>query len=364
MPITEFARFMNRRGSSTQWTNVDEALYDGEIGVERRPDGHDRIKIGDGVTNWSVLPYFGYEDYNVASSTDILQKVAVEQAVQDGLDNDPRLPTADEKAALPGTNGSPSALNKYVTDSDPRIPTTDEKAALNGTNGSPSALNKYVTDTDPRNSDARTPVTHGNLYHSSAFIVSGDVTYEALNTNGDVGQVPNTLAAGNDSRFPTANQKIALTGTYGPPGTGNEYVTKTDPKYSGAITQSIGYQIISHDTLSLTQTSDGTYIYDISEFNGGVGFDVSKISGFHVRCTGVCDSNLIMRDAYVYATIFGTSYAIHRVGAGVGGSNEAQYGQALIYVPIYSGQTSLTLEISTTSAASASFEILGATLAK
>jgi len=59
-------------------------------------------------------------------------------------------PTTDEKAALVGTDGTPSTLNKYVTDSDPRIPTTDEKAALVGTDGTPSTLNKYVTDSDPR----------------------------------------------------------------------------------------------------------------------------------------------------------------------------------------------------------------------
>lgn len=33
----------------------------------------------------------------------------------------PNTPTADEKAALAGTDGSPSAANKYVTDSDPRL---------------------------------------------------------------------------------------------------------------------------------------------------------------------------------------------------------------------------------------------------
>jgi len=38
------------------------------------------------------------------------------------------------------------------------LPTADQKAALAGTNGAPAAANKFVTDTDPRNSDARTTV--------------------------------------------------------------------------------------------------------------------------------------------------------------------------------------------------------------
>jgi hypothetical protein len=36
-------------------------------------------------------------------------------------------------------------------------PTADEKAALAGTNGTPADANRYVTNSDPRNSDARTP---------------------------------------------------------------------------------------------------------------------------------------------------------------------------------------------------------------
>lgn len=64
--------------------------------------------------------------------------------------------TADQKSALAGTDGTPSATNPYVTDSDPRLsgsspylPTADEKAALAGSYGSPSASNKYVTEIDP-----------------------------------------------------------------------------------------------------------------------------------------------------------------------------------------------------------------------
>lgn len=35
--------------------------------------------------------------------------------------NDPRLPTTDQKAALAGTDGTPNAANRYVTDTDPRL---------------------------------------------------------------------------------------------------------------------------------------------------------------------------------------------------------------------------------------------------
>lgn len=39
-------------------------------------------------------------------------------------------------------------------------PSAGEKSALAGTNGTPGAGNKYVTNSDPRNTDARTPAAH------------------------------------------------------------------------------------------------------------------------------------------------------------------------------------------------------------
>lgn len=47
-------------------------------------------------------------------------------------------------------------------------PTAGQKAALPGTNGTPSGTNKYVTDSDPRNSDARTPLAHGHVIANTA----------------------------------------------------------------------------------------------------------------------------------------------------------------------------------------------------
>lgn len=45
---------------------------------------------------------------------------------------------------------------------DPNLPTSDEKDALAGTSGSPSAANPFATDQDPRMTDARTPLAHGH----------------------------------------------------------------------------------------------------------------------------------------------------------------------------------------------------------
>ena len=55
-------------------------------------------------------------------------------------------------------------------------PTADQKAALAGTNGTPSTSNKYVTDSDPRNSDARTPLAHAHDVVLGKLAPTGDVT--------------------------------------------------------------------------------------------------------------------------------------------------------------------------------------------
>lgn len=45
-----------RRGLAATWTSVDPILAQGEDGLETDTN---RVKIGDGVSLWSALPYFG-----------------------------------------------------------------------------------------------------------------------------------------------------------------------------------------------------------------------------------------------------------------------------------------------------------------
>lgn len=54
------------------------------------------------------------------------------------------------------------ALN-HPTHSNASDPTPEQKAALAGTSGTPSSLNRFVTEQDPRMTNARTPTAHGLL---------------------------------------------------------------------------------------------------------------------------------------------------------------------------------------------------------
>ena len=81
-----------------------------------------------------------------------------------------------EVAAAAGIVESKLALNN-PTHSNANDPTTDQKAALPGTSGTPSGTNKYVTNADPRNTDARTPVAHN---HVATDINSGTLDGDRL----------------------------------------------------------------------------------------------------------------------------------------------------------------------------------------
>jgi len=133
------------------------------------------------------------------------------------------------------------------------LPTTDQKDALVGT-GTPATGDKYVNDSDSRMTDARTPSSHGNAQHTSTFITSTGVTYENLNSNGDVGTSASTVAAGNDSRFPTTDEKAALGAAPNAISAANPVADKT---YVDGLVQGIDWQESVEHTVDYVKTDSG-----------------------------------------------------------------------------------------------------------
>ena len=90
--------------------------------------------------------------------------------------------SASEYSRGDHTHGSPtnpitaheSTYTHSLLHSNSNDPTADQKAALAGTSGTPSASNKFLTDSDSRNSNARTPTSHSHA--------PGDVTGTAVIT--------------------------------------------------------------------------------------------------------------------------------------------------------------------------------------
>jgi hypothetical protein len=57
------SRIILRNDSTANWLSDEvQTLLKGEVGIEFLADGKVKMKIGDGVTTWANLPYFGEED--------------------------------------------------------------------------------------------------------------------------------------------------------------------------------------------------------------------------------------------------------------------------------------------------------------
>lgn len=54
-----FRRIIIRRDTTQNWTTINPALLQGEVGVEidNTGNGYNRMKVGDGFLSWNELPY-------------------------------------------------------------------------------------------------------------------------------------------------------------------------------------------------------------------------------------------------------------------------------------------------------------------
>jgi hypothetical protein len=100
------------------------------------------------------------------------------------------------------TKNTGASAGTVAAGDDARLPSSDQKAALAGTDGSPSSTNKYVTNSDSRMSDARTPTAHNQTM--STITDAGNAATK------NVGATAGTVAAGDDTRFHTHSNKTTL----------------------------------------------------------------------------------------------------------------------------------------------------------
>jgi len=90
----------------------------------------------------AVYAWDGLAWINITNTTVLASDIAVHRA--NGFPNEIHLTNNQADAAL-GSSGSPSLVNRYVTESDTRLPTQSENDALVGSDGVASSTNKYIT---------------------------------------------------------------------------------------------------------------------------------------------------------------------------------------------------------------------------
>jgi len=147
------------------------------IRTDEDPDGMYLLTADDPTTlsNWKFVSAGG----KVSSVNG--QAGAVSLDTDDISEGDNKYVSANEKAAIGGTYGTPSSANKFVTETDPtfeNIPSDDEYAAITGAN-TPSAANVFATMTD--------------LSSATAPYYTADVTV-TVGTGGDYASINAALA--------------------------------------------------------------------------------------------------------------------------------------------------------------------------
>ena len=62
-----FRRIIIRRDTTQNWTTINPALLQGEVGVEidNTGNGYNRMKVGDGFLSWNELPYVDDQGLNI-----------------------------------------------------------------------------------------------------------------------------------------------------------------------------------------------------------------------------------------------------------------------------------------------------------
>lgn len=196
-------RIQFRRGTTEEWGDANPVLSFGEPGVEVKTDNSISVKIGNGSSAWSLLPYFGElsEDFVTPEelttslsgySTTSQMNIAISSAVSSGIagiiDSAPStLDTLNEIAAALGND--PNFLTTILNSIGALETEVDSKADASHTHTS-EELNWSVYSTFADLPDANTKhgmVAHvhgeGALYYAHAgawvLIAKADHTHNA-----------------------------------------------------------------------------------------------------------------------------------------------------------------------------------------
>jgi hypothetical protein len=269
-----------RQGFAADWTTENPTLASGEPGYEADTG---QVKIGDGVTPWTGLPYFGgggggsvawggitgllsdQTDLQAALNARLLASAvsafgltliddadAAAARTTMGLGTAATQATsAFEAAGAVNTHaGATSSVHGITAYGSSIVSSVDAAAARTALGlGGAATLNVGTTGgtvaagDDARLSDARTPTshTHGNITNAGAIGSTSGVPIitgaSGVLQAGSFGTTAGTFAAGNDARL--AAQTITLTGDVTGSGTGSFAATIANDAVTYAKMQNV-----------------------------------------------------------------------------------------------------------------------------
>lgn len=175
---------------------------------------------------------------------------------------------------------------------DSQLPSSDQKAALAGTDGTPSATNKYVTDSDDR--------LPGETFETAAFATAASGTEtKTVTFTGSYGSIPKVLLSYNNSVGTVFSEDFeSYTPVYSLLGTGDgtwtmRFATATGTFNAvtgvyGEIKDSSGVwaSITSNDS-SLTSLTNYELSVDVVSYPGGragIGGRITSSGGYWLQC--------------------------------------------------------------------------------
>lgn len=195
-------RLQVRRGTAAAWTAANTLLSSGEFGYEIDTK---KLKIGDGDTAWTSLPYF---ETSTLSGSTIVSLINNSAGI---IDDDNIASTVSRTSHVHGNITAAGAIG--VTSNLPIITTTGG-ALTTGTFG--TNANTFCQGNDSRLSDARTPVSHahGNITNAGAIGTTANLpiktTTGGVLTTGAFGTGATDFAAGNHTHAGYASSTHAL----------------------------------------------------------------------------------------------------------------------------------------------------------
>ena len=189
-------KLVHRNDTSANWvTNKDKVLLKGEVGYEFLDSGKIKQKVGDGVTTWENLPYFGgseaklYEAIPAAGQDHIAAiaaavngaelnagDVAIVKELIAGTDNYQHTSYVYDGANWAATDGNYSAANVYLKE-DVTVTTKTGELAVNAVVTAGTSLQDMLTQ---MLSQSKNPTkTNPSISAFSVTGADGKDTYEA-----------------------------------------------------------------------------------------------------------------------------------------------------------------------------------------